>query len=138
MVFSKYIRLYSEPIGFGTDRPVESKPAGEEYSSRRFVFLMASWAFWGITPVWIVRGRSVGRNRVMTCRAAKELHFNETGEALKKMQAGVDKLATVVGVTLGPKVCRTYHISLVHNSMSVAVFFSGTPQHTHLEKKLKK
>ena len=37
-------------------------------------------------------------------RAAKELHFNKSGETLKRMQAGVDKLATVVGVTLGPKV----------------------------------
>ena len=37
--------------------------------------------------------------------AAKELHFNRSGEALKRMQAGVDKLASVVGVTLGPKVC---------------------------------
>lgn len=35
--------------------------------------------------------------------AAKELHFNRSGEALKRMQAGVDKLASVVGVTLGPK-----------------------------------
>ena len=39
----------------------------------------------------------------VTPRAAKELHFNANGEALKRMQAGVDKLATVVGVTLGPK-----------------------------------
>jgi chaperonin GroEL len=37
------------------------------------------------------------------CYAAKELHFNKNGEALKRMQAGVDKLASVVGVTLGPK-----------------------------------
>jgi hypothetical protein len=36
--------------------------------------------------------------------AAKELHFNKNMEALKKMQAGADKLATVVGVTIGPKV----------------------------------
>ena len=35
---------------------------------------------------------------------AKQLHFNKNGEALKRMQAGVDKLASVVGVTLGPKV----------------------------------
>lgn len=35
--------------------------------------------------------------------AAKQLHFNTNGDALKKMQAGVDKLASVVGVTLGPK-----------------------------------
>merc|ERR1712226_1447358 len=33
---------------------------------------------------------------------AKELYFNHNGEALKRMQIGVDKLATVVGVTLGP------------------------------------
>ena len=36
-------------------------------------------------------------------RAAKELHFNRDGAALKQMQQGVDKLASVVGVTLGPK-----------------------------------
>lgn len=36
---------------------------------------------------------------------AKQLHFNKDGSALKKMQAGVDKLASVVGITLGPKVC---------------------------------
>ena len=40
----------------------------------------------------------------MTVQAAKQLHFNRDGEAMKRMQAGVDKLATVVGVTLGPKV----------------------------------
>ncbi|KAL3135438.1 hypothetical protein ABBQ32_007619 [Trebouxia sp. C0010 RCD-2024] len=34
---------------------------------------------------------------------AKQLHFNKDGSALKKMQAGVDKLASVVGITLGPK-----------------------------------
>lgn len=39
----------------------------------------------------------------MPVQAAKDLHFNANGEALKKMQAGVDKLASVVGVTLGPK-----------------------------------
>ncbi len=43
----------------------------------------------------------------MVVYAAKELHFNRSGEALKRMQAGVDKLASVVGVTLGPKVCST-------------------------------
>lgn len=40
----------------------------------------------------------------MVVKAAKELHFNKNMEALKKMQAGADKLATVVGVTIGPKV----------------------------------
>lgn len=45
----------------------------------------------------------------MSVRAAKELHFNRNMEALKKMQAGADKLATVVGVTIGPKVRRSMH-----------------------------
>jgi len=40
---------------------------------------------------------------MVVTRAAKELHFNSNGEALKRMQSGVDKLASVVGVTLGPK-----------------------------------
>ncbi|CAA3023709.1 ru large subunit-binding subunit beta, chloroplastic [Olea europaea subsp. europaea] len=34
---------------------------------------------------------------------AKELHFNKDGSAIKKLQAGVNKLADLVGVTLGPK-----------------------------------
>lgn len=36
-------------------------------------------------------------------RAAKELHFNNKGETLKRMQEGVEKLSKTVGVTLGPK-----------------------------------
>jgi len=43
------------------------------------------------------------RGGALVTYAAKELHFNRSGEALKRMQAGVDKLASVVGVTLGPK-----------------------------------
>ena len=39
----------------------------------------------------------------LTVANAKELHFNKDGSALKQMQQGVDKLAAVVGVTLGPK-----------------------------------
>jgi len=35
--------------------------------------------------------------------AAKELHFNKDGSAIRKMQNGVNKLADLVGVTLGPK-----------------------------------
>ncbi|GAA0165935.1 hypothetical protein LIER_21207 [Lithospermum erythrorhizon] len=34
---------------------------------------------------------------------AKELHFNKDGSAIRKLQAGVNKLADLVGVTLGPK-----------------------------------
>jgi len=41
--------------------------------------------------------------RLVTKSMAKDLHFNKDGSAIKKMQAGVDKLADLVGVTLGPK-----------------------------------
>ena len=43
------------------------------------------------------------RAAVVTYCNAKQLHFNKDGSALKKMQSGVQKLANVVGVTLGPK-----------------------------------
>ncbi|KAL6513714.1 hypothetical protein OROHE_019574 [Orobanche hederae] len=35
--------------------------------------------------------------------AAKDLYFNKDGSAIKKLQNGVNKLADLVGVTLGPK-----------------------------------
>ncbi|XP_074312510.1 ruBisCO large subunit-binding protein subunit beta, chloroplastic-like [Silene latifolia] len=35
--------------------------------------------------------------------ATKRLHFNKNGAAIRKLQAGVNKLADLVGVTLGPK-----------------------------------
>eukprot|EP00244_Chara_vulgaris_P000199 TRINITY_DN1031_c0_g1_i1.p1 TRINITY_DN1031_c0_g1~~TRINITY_DN1031_c0_g1_i1.p1 ORF type:complete len:640 (-),score=210.29 TRINITY_DN1031_c0_g1_i1:517-2436(-) len=44
-----------------------------------------------------------GRKLTVTKSMAKELYFNKDGSAMKKMQAGVDKLANLVGVTLGPK-----------------------------------
>ena len=47
--------------------------------------------------------RAAARGRGVAARAAKELHFNKDGGALKQMQRGADKLASVVGVTLGPK-----------------------------------
>ncbi|MED6169887.1 hypothetical protein PIB30_025299 [Stylosanthes scabra] len=44
------------------------------------------------------------RNRCPRVSAmAKELHFNKDGSAIKKLQSGVNKLADLVGVTLGPK-----------------------------------
>lgn len=50
-------------------------------------------------------GPLCSRHGILPCYAmAKQLHFNKDGSALKKMQAGVDKLASVVGITLGPKV----------------------------------
>lgn len=35
--------------------------------------------------------------------AAKDLYFNKDGSAIKRLQVGVNKLADLVGVTLGPK-----------------------------------
>ncbi|PPR85673.1 hypothetical protein GOBAR_AA35014 [Gossypium barbadense] len=43
------------------------------------------------------------RSRLPKISAAKELHFNKDGSAIKKLQTGVNKLADLVGVTLGPK-----------------------------------
>ena len=58
-----------------------------------------TWCRGGVGGLRSNRGRCL----VMPVKAAKDLHFNANGEALKKMQTGVDKLASVVGVTLGPK-----------------------------------
>ncbi|KAJ8620034.1 hypothetical protein MRB53_028563 [Persea americana] len=45
-----------------------------------------------------------GRSLALSPRAmAKELYFNHDGAALKKLQAGVNIVAELVGVTLGPK-----------------------------------
>ncbi|KAK5793669.1 hypothetical protein PVK06_034821 [Gossypium arboreum] len=43
------------------------------------------------------------RSRLPKISAAKELHFNKDGLAIKKLQTGVNKLADLVRVTLGPK-----------------------------------
>ncbi|GBG76934.1 hypothetical protein CBR_g23148 [Chara braunii] len=48
-------------------------------------------------------GASTGRGMPVTRSMAKELYFNKDGSAMKKMQVGADKLAELVGVTLGPK-----------------------------------
>ncbi|XP_056165594.1 chaperonin 60 subunit beta 2, chloroplastic-like [Syzygium oleosum] len=37
------------------------------------------------------------------CAMAKDLYFNKDGSTIKKLQTGVNKLADLVGVTLGPK-----------------------------------
>ncbi|KAG6504112.1 hypothetical protein ZIOFF_036441 [Zingiber officinale] len=49
---------------------------------------------------------SFSRRRKGNCMInamAKELYFNKDGSAIKKLQNGVNKLADLVGVTLGPK-----------------------------------
>ncbi|KAJ0020143.1 hypothetical protein Pint_31467 [Pistacia integerrima] len=51
------------------------------------------------------RRQSVALRRARSPKiyAAKDLHFNKDGVAIKKLQTGVNKLADLVGVTLGPK-----------------------------------
>ncbi|XP_019198810.1 PREDICTED: ruBisCO large subunit-binding protein subunit beta, chloroplastic-like [Ipomoea nil] len=49
------------------------------------------------------RKNVVLRKRSKVRAMAKDLYFNTDGSAIKKLQAGVNKLADLVGVTLGPK-----------------------------------
>ncbi|KAL9232106.1 hypothetical protein vseg_007249 [Gypsophila vaccaria] len=51
-----------------------------------------------------ISGVSLGKRRSFKVNAGvKKLHFNKNGAAIRKLQAGVNKLADLVGVTLGPK-----------------------------------
>lgn len=60
-----------------------------------------------------ISSSSLGRRQSISLRraprnaqikaAAKDLYFNKDGSAIKKLQIGVNKLADLVGVTLGPK-----------------------------------
>ncbi|PQP93775.1 ruBisCO large subunit-binding protein subunit beta chloroplastic [Prunus yedoensis var. nudiflora] len=59
-----------------------------------------------ISPFSFSRRHNVVLRRTRSpriCAMAKELHFNKDGSAIKKLQTGVNKLADLVGVTLGPK-----------------------------------
>ncbi|MBA0691127.1 hypothetical protein Goari_008773 [Gossypium aridum] len=60
---------------------------------------ISSSAFLGKKQKVILRRGHSSKIRAM----AKELHFNTDGSAIKKLQTGVNKLADLVGVTLGPK-----------------------------------
>lgn len=78
----------------------EEKRKGRIKFSSLYTILLFSYPCAGLTR----KTGAVGpRRAALRVQAAKELHFNSNGEALKQMQAGVDKLASVVGVTLGPK-----------------------------------
>lgn len=59
-----------------------------------------------------ISASSLGRRKNVVLRktrpsqitaAAKDLYFNKDGSAIKRLQVGVNKLADLVGVTLGPK-----------------------------------
>lgn len=66
---------------------------------------LSSFASISSTPLRQRRQNIVLQKRfsVKVKAMAKELHFNKDGSAIRKLQAGVNKLADLVGVTLGPK-----------------------------------
>ncbi|GLT91701.1 hypothetical protein SLE2022_095770 [Rubroshorea leprosula] len=51
----------------------------------------------------MVKRASVSPSTLKTRAVAKEVYFNHDGSATRKLQAGVDLVAELVGVTLGPK-----------------------------------
>ncbi|KAG5517763.1 hypothetical protein RHGRI_038220 [Rhododendron griersonianum] len=59
---------------------------------------ISSSSFGRSQNVFLRRARSPRINAM-----AKELYFNKDGSAIKRLQNGVNKLADLVGVTLGPK-----------------------------------
>eukprot|EP00270_Netrium_digitus_P010999 TRINITY_DN3459_c0_g1_i1.p1 TRINITY_DN3459_c0_g1~~TRINITY_DN3459_c0_g1_i1.p1 ORF type:complete len:636 (+),score=229.46 TRINITY_DN3459_c0_g1_i1:104-1909(+) len=64
----------------------------------------SSSAFSASTRLAVPGPKSSKRNGgALSATMAKELYFNKDGSAMKKLQVGVNKLADLVGVTLGPK-----------------------------------
>ncbi|KAI7739950.1 hypothetical protein M8C21_029352 [Ambrosia artemisiifolia] len=84
----------SSITSFGTPKTIAS--SSETLSSLSY-----------ISSTRLVHGRQnvvIQRKNSLKVKAmAKELYFNRDGSAIKKLQAGVNKLADLVGVTLGPK-----------------------------------
>lgn len=75
-------------------------------SDRKFHSLSssASFASFSQKDVFSCKGANRRRSPVVQTRSmAKELYFNKDGSTMKKLQAGVNKLSDLVGVTLGPK-----------------------------------
>ncbi|CAD6340522.1 unnamed protein product [Miscanthus lutarioriparius] len=80
---------------------------------KRGKFMLATWSdmasTFGATSTVGLMAAPTGKNVRLQRRtnfrvkAAKELYFNKDGSAIKKLQTGVNKLADLVGVTLGPK-----------------------------------
>uniref|UniRef100_A0A8I7BG77 RuBisCO large subunit-binding protein subunit beta, chloroplastic n=1 Tax=Hordeum vulgare subsp. vulgare TaxID=112509 RepID=A0A8I7BG77_HORVV len=58
-----------------------------------------------VSPTFVSLAQEIRPRRRCNFRAnaAKELYFNQDGSAMRKLQTGVNKLAHLVGVTLGPK-----------------------------------
>lgn len=86
-------------IAFGNDNT--SFPPQKNFRSLSFSSAFSTFSQKDVLPTR--RTRFSGRQVVQTRSMAKELYFNKDGATMKKLQAGVNKLADLVGVTLGPK-----------------------------------
>eukprot|EP00250_Pteridium_aquilinum_P013441 c21344_g2_i1 orf=609-2456(-) len=76
-------------------------PSGRSFHS---LSSSASFASFSQKDVVSCKGAKLRRSPVVQTRAmAKELYFNKDGSTMKRLQVGVNKLADLVGVTLGPK-----------------------------------
>ncbi|TYH70819.1 hypothetical protein ES332_D05G143000v1 [Gossypium tomentosum] len=85
-------------LGFPCSKQMDKKFFNSSGRLSSFESISSS-AFLGKKQKVILRRGHSSEIRAM----AKELHFNTDGSAIKKLQTGVNKLADLVGVTLGPK-----------------------------------
>ncbi|KAG8494716.1 hypothetical protein CXB51_012279 [Gossypium anomalum] len=85
-------------LGFPCSKQMDKKFFNSSGRLSSFESISSS-AFLGKRQKVILRRGHSSKIRAM----AKELHFNTDGSAIKKLQTGVNKLADLVGVTLGPK-----------------------------------
>ncbi|XP_039049008.1 ruBisCO large subunit-binding protein subunit beta, chloroplastic-like [Hibiscus syriacus] len=85
-------------LGFSSSKKMDKKFLNSSGRLSSFDSISSS-AFLGKKKKVILQRGQSSKIRAM----AKELHFNTDGSAIKKLQTGVNKLADLVGVTLGPK-----------------------------------
>ncbi|KAK8584819.1 hypothetical protein V6N13_138765 [Hibiscus sabdariffa] len=96
---SSFIAMSSiATLGFPGSKKMDTKFLNSSGRLSSFDSISSS-AFLGKKHKVILRRGQSSKIRAM----AKELHFNTDGSAIKKLQTGVNKLADLVGVTLGPK-----------------------------------
>ena len=97
------LRHPTNPLKSNLPRTRKSSVTRVDIQCAQIVFFFSIYLLGHPNPSFPLLTHS-GRTAVVTRAAAKQLVFNKNDDAaLKKMQAGVDKLASVVGVTLGPK-----------------------------------
>ncbi|MQL68241.1 hypothetical protein Taro_000501 [Colocasia esculenta] len=85
-------------LAAASSRPADDKASRPAQLSSLASISSSSFSY-SRRNVCLRRRRAAPRIQAM----AKELYFNKDGSAIKKLQNGVNKLADLVGVTLGPK-----------------------------------